>query len=95
MTYSDPQPLEVKQDDLVAHVANGDPLIFPATGKQRIRAIGGPFDGETFPYRGGIMVEMSNPDQEKWGPTPRVAYVYDMRGTELVAAWPTDHPAVA
>lgn len=68
--------------------ANGKTIIGPGNGNH-IRLIGGPMDGKTHEYRGGVLVEMMNPDYEKWGPTERLAYVYHIKDNELVGVFPS------
>lgn len=42
-------------------------------------------DGETIYSPGGIMVEVPNPDKDKWGPYDFLAYGFDYEDDELVA----------
>jgi hypothetical protein len=67
--------------------ALGNPIEGPNNGNL-IRLHGGPKDGHTVYYRGGIMVEIQNPDLEKWGPTDRLAYAYEIENNELVGVFP-------
>jgi hypothetical protein len=54
-----------------------------------VRLIGGPNDGEVVPFRGGFLIEVDNPDKDRWGPTEFLAYAYEETETgELIGVFP-------
>jgi hypothetical protein len=50
-----------------------------------VRLIGGPMDGELVLSTGGIMIEIPNPDKDRYGDWEFLAYGFDYEGEELVA----------
>ncbi len=81
--------VDVSPDDVVLHDADGKPIVWRGgrpTGNY-IRMIGGPMDGQRHNLRGGVMIEVANPDKGKWGPYDRLAYAYETRDGEVVGVF--------